>query len=212
VLAPTPIADPVINYIVLSLAFLFEGGSWLVSWRQFRADKGDLSYWQAMRRSKDPPSFMVLFEDSAALIGIVVAFLGIGAAELLDAPILDGVASVVIGLLLGGVAAILTRETKDLLIGERADPEIVASIRALAEQVPGVCNANGVFTVQLAPEQIVAALSLEFDDALTAPEIEKRVVSLEERVRQVHPEVIAIFIKPQTKARFHERERVGFGG
>jgi divalent metal cation (Fe/Co/Zn/Cd) transporter len=140
---------------------------------------------------------MVLFEDTAAIVGIAIAAAGIFAAERLDMPELDGVASVLIGVVLAVVAFILARESKELLIGERASERIGNSIRELAHSEPGVEAASGVFTVHLAPDQIVAALNLEFDDDLRAPQIECSVVSLERRVREKHPEVVALFVKPK---------------
>jgi cation diffusion facilitator family transporter len=211
VLAPAPIDNASVNYVVLALSFFFEGVSWRVALRAFRAAKGDLGYWQAVRRSKDPPSFMVLFEDSAALIGIVIAALGTFAADSLDRPALDGVASILIGLVLAFTASVLARESKGLLIGERADPQLADSIEALAISEPGVAGANGIMTVHLAPQQIVAALSLEFDDELRAPRIEAAVADLEQRVRERHPQVVALFVKPQTPGSFERSRRARFG-
>ena len=137
-----------------------------------RSTKGEQTYFQAIRQSKDPTTFTVLFEDSAALVGLVVAFVGIVAAQALEMPELDGVASIAIGLLLAMVAMILARETKGLLIGEAASPELQAAILRIAADDPIVDRANGVITVHLGPEQIVANLSVEFVDSASAPEIE----------------------------------------
>src|SRR3982751_208530 len=146
---PEPISDPRVNYVVLALAFGFEGISWLISLRQFRASKGDLGYYEAFRHSKDPPSFMVLFEDSAALVGILLAAGGIYGASALDMPVLDGVASILIGVVLGGIAVLLARESKSLLIGERADARLAESVLRIAAAEEGVESANGVLTTQL---------------------------------------------------------------
>ena len=208
---PEPIQDAYINYIVLGLSFVFEGLSWRIALRAFRAAKGDLSYWEAVRRSKDPPDFMVLFEDSAALIGIVIAALGIFAADTLQMPILDGVASIAIGLVLAFSASLLARESKGLLIGERADESIAASIKSVVDEERGVMGANGILTVQLAPNQIVVALSLEFADELRTPQIEASVARLENRIRERHPEVVALFVKPQTQGSFARSRRDRFG-
>lgn len=186
-----------VNYVVLALSLAFEGTSWWIALRNFRIKKGTRSYWRAVRESKDPPAFMVLFEDTAALVGIAIAAAGIFTAERMDMPELDGVASVLIGVVLAVVAFILARESKELLIGERASERIGNSIRELAHSEPGVEAASGVFTVHLAPDQIVAALNLEFDDDLQTPRIERSVVSLERRVREKHPEVVALFVKPK---------------
>src|SRR5262245_21781561 len=155
---------------------------------------------------------MVLFEDSAALIGIGLAFLGTWAAGAFHLPTLDGVASILIGLVLGGVAAILARETKSLLIGESALPEVETSIGRLASDDPDIRKVNGLITVHLAPTQIMAALSVEFDDKLNTAAIEDLVERLEERVRAACPEVVALFIKPQTPGRFQELRWRRLGG
>jgi cation diffusion facilitator family transporter len=199
---PMAIENVTVNYVVLALSFVFEGVSWRISQRGFRAAKGELGYWEAVRKSKDPSSFIVLFEDTAALIGIVVAALGIYLSEALQMPVLDGVASILIGLVLAGTAALLARESKGLLIGERADPGTAAAIEAIAASEPGVVAANGVLTIHLAPDQIVVALSLEFDDALTTLQIEAAVAGIEQRVCERFPEVVTLFVKPQTPGGF----------
>ncbi|MFP5406407.1 MAG: glycoside hydrolase family 99-like domain-containing protein, partial [Gammaproteobacteria bacterium] len=172
---------------------------------------GELGYYEAFRRSKDPPTFMVLFEDSAALIGILLAALGTFAAVRLDAPVFDGIASILIGLVLAAVSVLLARESKSLLIGERADRELGESILRIAGEQPSVASANGVLTVQLAPDQVVAALSLDFADDLRVSAIEEAVVEIERRVCEARPEVVALFVKPQTDRNFREHVRRRFG-
>jgi cation diffusion facilitator family transporter len=204
---PEPINDVHVSYLVLGLAFLFESGSWIVSLRQFNQARGSQGFVEAFRRSKDPPSFLVLFEDSAALIGILIAAAGTFVATEWEIPAADGVASILIGLLLAGVAVILARESKSLLIGERADRRLGDSILRIAAETPGVVRANGVLTVQLAPDQIVAALSLEFGDELRTTAIEQAVVALERQVRLRHPEVTSLFVKPQSASTYEARVR-----
>jgi cation diffusion facilitator family transporter len=208
ILQPAPIEYAAVNYVVLLLSFLFEGASWMLAVRTFGRAKGQLGFLEAARRSKDPPSFMVLFEDTAALIGIAIAAAGIFASEWLQMPALDGVASILIGAVLALVAGLLARETKELLIGERASERITNSILALAKDEPAVEGANGAMTVHLAPDQIVVALSLEFADDLRTTEIEASVISLEQRIRAHHPEVVSLFVKPQTRRTF-ERALAG---
>jgi cation diffusion facilitator family transporter len=208
---PEPISSPLVNYVVLGLAFVFEGGSWLVALRHFRNLKGDLGYYEAFRRSKDPPSFMVLFEDSAALLGILIAGAGIFATVHFRAPVFDGVASILIGIVLAATAMLLARESKSLLIGERADRELCDAIARIASAEPSVTRVHGVLTVQLAPNQIAAAISLEFADEARAPEIERRVTEIERKVRSAHPDVVALFVKPQTDRAFEEVVRRRYG-
>ena len=157
---PEPVEQAWINYLVLALAFLFEGISWVVAFRQYRAAMGDMGFFEAFRKSKDPPTFMVLFEDSAALVGIVLAAAGTYASSSLGMPALDGWASIAIGVVLAVVAVLLAGESKSLLIGERADRELSDSILRVAGAQPSVARANGLITVQMAPDQIVAARAL----------------------------------------------------
>src|SRR5262245_18520855 len=211
ILNPRSIEDAYVNYIVLGVALLFEGASWWIAVRSVDELKGEEGYFEAFQRSRDPPSFMVLFEDSAALIGIFIAFIGPWASATLGLPILDGVASILVAIVLATVAVILATETKSLLIGEPALPDVEASIKRLAAADPSIRQVNGVITVHLAPDQIMAALSLEFDDDLTTSAIEEKVEQLEERVRAAHAEVVALFIKPQRPGRFREVRRWRFG-
>jgi len=198
ILEPTPLERPAVIYIVLGVSLLFESASWVISIRAFRASKGAMSWWEAFRRSKDPPAFIVVFEDSAAILGIFVAAGGTAAALISGDPRWDGVASIAISIILAAVAGLLARESKELLIGERADPALSDAIMRTAAGIPGVCSANSIVTVQLAPSSIVATLSLDFFDYLRAPDIEKAVVELETRIKRAHPEVTALFVKPQS--------------
>lgn len=209
---PHVVEQPQVVFVVLGLAAVFEGGSWLVALREFRANQGDLGWWQAFRQSKDPTGFMVLFEDSAALIGIALAAGGTGLALATRDPRWDGIASLLIGALLAVVAALLARESKALLIGERGAPALSRAIMALARDVPDVAGANGIVTVQLAPDQVIVSLSLEFEDALTTPAIEKAIIALEARIRTAHPEVSALFVKPQSAVVARRRQQQGVSG
>jgi cation diffusion facilitator family transporter len=198
ILNPEPIQNPIVNYIVLGAAFIFDSISWVVALRAFRAAKGSLGWFEAIVKSKDPPGFIVLLEDSADLIGLALAFAGIFASTTLHMPVLDGVASIAIGLLLTAVAAVLARESKNLLIGERADPETVASMLSLVRRTPGVTRARELFTIHIAPEQIVAALSVDFDDEISAADVEAIVAKLDNEIRDAHPEVSTVLIKPES--------------
>ncbi len=202
-LDPTPIESPLVSYAVYGVAALFEGLSWFVALREFHRAKGNLGYFEAVRRSKDPPTFIVLFEDSAALLGLAIAATGTFAAGHFAMPALDGAASVGIALLLGLTALALARESKGLLIGEPASREVRRSILAIARRTPGIERAQLVFTVHLSPDQVIVALNLEFKDELNTPDIEHATRGLERAVHAAHPEVIAIFVKPQTASSPH---------
>jgi cation diffusion facilitator family transporter len=198
ILHPVPMIDPLVAYAVLGGSFVFEGSTWWIAHRHFAATKGGMGYYEAVRRSKDPPTFLILFEDGAALIGVAIALAGTLLANYLADPLFDGLASIGIGLLLAGVGAVIARETKGLLIGESASSKVDRSITAIAENEPDIEQANGVLTFQLGPSEVVVVLSLEFADDLRTPEIESIVTRLEQKIRTAHPEVIAVFVKPQT--------------
>ena len=205
VLDPVPLSNAIVNYVVLGIAFVFEGASWVVAIGEFRVAKGKRGYFEAVRQSKDPTMFMVLFEDSAALLGILIAGAGIAMSEAFERPVLDGVASIAIGILLGVVAMFLAREAKGLLMGEPAASDVVASICAIAREHGGVERSNGLFTVHLGPDQIVAAISVDFVDTLSAGDVERIVAAIEERVRAAHPEIVLLLIKPQSAVAFAKR-------
>jgi cation diffusion facilitator family transporter len=211
-LRPMPIERPWVIFIVLAVSLAFEGASWLVGMRAFRATKRSLGWWEAFRRSKDPPAFIVVFEDSAAILGLCAAAAGTAAALLTGDTRWDGVASLAIAAILAGVAGLLARESKALLIGERADPGLSDAIMRTASSIAGVCSANSIVTVQLAPRNVIATLSLDFFDYLRAPDIERAVVELEARVRSAHPEVSALFVKPQSVQVAAERLADGSSG
>lgn len=198
VLHPSAMEKPLVNYIVLGLAGLFEGASWIVAFREFRARKGKRGYLEAAQQTKDPTTLIVFLEDSAALIGVLIALAGTFAAQTFDEPVYDGVASIAIGLLLAVVALFLARENKQLLIGESANASTIKSIEALAREEPSVHNLNGLLTFQVSPRQVIAALSIHFADGQDADDIEKAVERLEHRIREKHPDVLMLLVKPQT--------------
>jgi divalent metal cation (Fe/Co/Zn/Cd) transporter len=169
--------------------------------------KGDRGYAEAVRQCKDPSVFTVLFEDPAALLGLFIAFIGISAAQIFDTPEFDGVASIGISLILGVTAIILARESKSLLMGETALPEIEEQILDIANLDPDIQNANGVLTVQMGPKQIVAGLSVEFEDHVQAPEIEACVERIEAALKKANPDIVMLFVKPQTTGTWEARAR-----
>jgi cation diffusion facilitator family transporter len=204
-LHPEPMVHPGINYAVLAASMVFEGTSWLVALRDFRKCKGDNSYFQAFRRSKDPTTFTVLFEDSAALVGLLIALLGIGASQWLAMPQLDGVASIAIGCVLAVSSLLLARETKGLLIGESAHAQVRDDILRIAGADDDIRSANGVLTVQMGPDEVVAALSAEFHDELDTTRIEACVNRIEAAIKTAHPDVSVLFVKPQAREVWEQR-------
>ncbi|MEN8143777.1 MAG: cation diffusion facilitator family transporter [Gemmatimonadota bacterium] len=192
---PTPAGDPTVAFIVLGLAFVFEGLAWLVAWREFQHSKGDVTAWRAIRRGKDPTAFAVLLEDTAALAGIVVAAAGIWAARILEMPALDGVASVVIGLILATVAVVLARETRGLLVGEAAEETLVRGVRSIVEEDDSVAEVVRMLTMHVGPEDVVVNLDLRFLPELDATGIGEAVARLEEHIKHSFPQVRYLFME-----------------
>ncbi len=198
--APEPIENPWVNYLVLGLAILFEGGSWWVALKAFNRERAGRSLIRSVQDSKDPTIFTVLFEDTAALTGLVIAFIGVIASQAFDLPILDGVASVAIGGVLAITAAFLAFETQSLLTGEAADPATREGIAALAEAEPGVVGLNDLRTMHFGPTEILVAISLDFQDDLSAAEVESTVARLEHRIRAAYPQAGRIYVEAQSLA------------
>jgi divalent metal cation (Fe/Co/Zn/Cd) transporter len=171
-----------------------------VAFRNFRRAKlEDDGIFEAIQESKDPPAFIVLLEDSAALIGLLIALAGIGAADYFDRPEFDGAASIGIGLLLAATAYLLARESKSLLIGEAASPEVERAIRRIVAADPAVNKIARLWTLHLAPDQIVAVMELDFA-SISGGELEEAIERIQSRVRSQVPQVISTFIKPPDPA------------
>ncbi len=198
---PEPITRPLVNFVVLGLALLFEGGSWWFAWQAFSTSRTGRSLWTEITDSKDPTSFMVLLEDSAALLGIAIAAVGTGLALYLDDPRIDGMASILIGIVLGVVAIILARESKELLIGERASPELSDAIRATATKDKCIEEVVEITTAQLAPDQVIATLGVIIDPSLHVPEVEQLIYRLEKAIKVRHPQLLKVFVRPQSRER-----------
>ena len=196
---PEPVENPMINYVVLGLALVFESGAWFFAFKEFSQSKGQWSYLQAVQRGKDPTIFMVLFEDSAAVLGLIVAFLGIWLGQLTGIVYLDGIATVIIGLILGATAVWLAYETKGLLIGERANQEVVESIREMAKQLSGVTHVNEVLTMHMGPEFILVNLSVDFRDGVPSEVVEECVAQLDASIKGKHPSVKRVFIEAEAR-------------
>ncbi|MHC4089748.1 MAG: cation diffusion facilitator family transporter [Planctomycetota bacterium] len=198
VLNPHPIQHVGVIYIVLLIAMVFEGGAWWFALRGFRATKGSRGYFEAVRAGKDPTMFVVLFEDSAALLGLTVAFIGIGLGQLTGNPYFDGAASIVIGLVLGAVACLLAWETKGLLIGEAADPEVQRRIREIVSAHPGIKRVNELITVHMGPQSILVNLSVDFADELSSNAVEAAAADFNRRIKQAVPEVRRVFVEAES--------------
>jgi cation diffusion facilitator family transporter len=207
ILNPAPIESPLWNYVVLILAVIFESYSFYIAFKAFQSAKGEQVFWRAIHSSKDPTTFTVLFEDSAALLGLVVALVGVYLAHEFDNPYFDGSASIVIGGILAAVAVLLAYETKGLLIGEGADPEMLRQIRRLAETDHAVERVNRALTMYFGPHTVLLAMDLRFRNNLSAAELEEAVDRLEDAIRKRHRDVKHIFIESDSlPSTYHSEE------
>jgi len=197
---PEQAMSPLIAYGVLAVAFCLEGWSTLAAFREFQEAKGDIGWIEAIRRSKDPPTFIVLLENGAAMAGIIAATAGLALAQASGNPFYDGAASVVIGVILGFTAMVLAYESKGLLIGEAADPEIVSGLRKLATGKEGIVGVGHVLTVHSAPDQITAMINVDFVDTISAGDVERIVGEVEKEAHRRWPKVRRLFIRPMQNA------------
>lgn len=193
-LRPSPLTDPTASYVVLAIAFVVESVSLAIAGKEFWATKEQQGVWQAVYTSKDPTIFVVLCEDAAALGGLVIAFGGIFLGHQFHAPALDGVASLVIGGILAAVAVYLVYESKGLLVGESAAPEIVQSIQTLAAGDPVVEGIQPPLTMHFGPHDVLLNMSLQFRPGLSGVELVAAVERLEKAIHAAHPSITRIFI------------------
>jgi cation diffusion facilitator family transporter len=199
VLHAEPLTNVAVNYIVLAAAILFEAGAFYVAYKEFAKEKGDLGLLEAVHRGKDPSLFVVLFEDGAAMLGLLVALAGIALAQVTGNPIFDGIASMVIGLILGGTAFWLAYETKSLLIGESASNWVVDGIRDLLASQADIKSVNEVATLHMGPDFILVAVSADFADGMSADELERRVTTLTREIKAIDPSVRRVFIEAERR-------------
>jgi cation diffusion facilitator family transporter len=196
ILHPEKSGSPLIAYVVLSVSFALEGWSTWEAIREFGKTRGNRSWIRAIQDSKDAPTIVILLENSGAMAGLVIAALGIAISQWTHNPFWDGLASVLIGTVLAGLAIILLIEAKGLLIGESADPELVEALRQSAQQHDGVNQVVDVLTVHHAPDQIVAIIDADFDDTISAGDVERLVRDIETTVAKQFPVVTRLYIRP----------------
>lgn len=201
VMDPHPIENPYINYIVLGLAMIFEAGAWYTAYKEFKKQKGRRGYVEAVRKEKDPTTFVVLFEDSAALLGLFVAFVAIWIGQVTGNYVYDGVASIIIGAILAVTAAWLAYETKGLLIGESASREIVKEIRETAVSLDEIDTVNEVLTMHMGPNFILANVSVDFKNYLDAEAIEQTIQQLDRTLKSRFPRIKRVFIEAEGRTK-----------
>jgi len=209
ILHPSEIDNVIVNYIVLGLAILFEGFSFVIALKEFKHVKGQLTYIEAVKQGKDPSIFVVLFEDGAALLGLFVALIGIALVQYTGILIFDGIASVIIGLILGVTAFILAIETKGLLIGESADPAIVKAIHEMVDELEPIERTNEVLTMHMGPEYILVNVSADFSPNASSDDVEQSIAILDKKIKERFPQVKRIFVEAESREHFlvtHEEE------
>jgi len=196
--SPQPISNPIWNYSILGLAIVFEGWAWNVAYQEFKKTIGSQSLWTAIKNSKDPTIFTVLLEDTAALVGLLVAIIGIYLSQALNIPELDGIASIIIGVILAMVAVILSIECKGLLIGEAASKETRLDIENIIRSEDDILALNELLTMHMGPEDILLNISVDFKDGLPAEQIEKTISRLEQQIKKQQPSIKRLFIEVQS--------------
>lgn len=196
---PEEIRSPHINYIILTLAMIFEGFAWYIAYKEFNRIRGNTGLFEAVSHSKDPTVFTVLFEDTAAMLGLIVAFIGIWLSANLGLSWADGVASILIGIILAGTAILLAYETKGLLIGEAASPAIIADIKSIIDKRKSILYVNELRTMHMGPNDILLAISIDFKDDMTAVDVERKIGDLEREIKSKYSEIKHLFIEVQKK-------------
>jgi cation diffusion facilitator family transporter len=195
---PEPIENPLWNYLVLGIAFIFDGASFVIALRSFNKKRGSEPFWSAVKKSKDPASFVILFEDAADVIGLIIAFAGVYLGHNLHAPYYDGIASIFIGLILTSVSIVLARESRSLLMGETASPEVLDDIVGLAKDDAAVINVKPPLSMFMGPEEIILVLEVDFKPGLTINEILSATKKLRKIIREKYPNFRRIFIEAES--------------
>ena len=201
--APEPIRDAFWNYVVLAFAFVFESISLGIALRQFLREHPGRPFWQALHNSKDPTTFTVIAEDSAALAGLVIAALGIWSSEAFGIPELDGAASLLIGVLLAGVAVLLIRESRGLLVGEGIQPATAKAVRAMASEEKAVAAAGPVLSMYIGAQEALVTMEITLREGTSAADAAHAIRRIEQRVRERFPTIRRIYIEPVLAAGDH---------
>lgn len=195
---PSAITDPFWNYIVLGIAIVFDGISFITALKEFNRQRGDQPFWRAVRRSKDPSTFVVLFEDAADVLGLIIAFLGVYLGHAYNNHYFDGIASILIGIILTIISLLLARESRSLLMGESADKEVLNKVISLTEADPSVSRiAAKPLSMYMAPEEIFLVLKAVFHTNLTTVEIIEAIERIKKTIQKEYPTITRIFVEPE---------------
>jgi len=199
-LHPHPVESPIINYVVLGLAMIFEGVAWTIAAKEFNRGRGKWGVFEAVRRHKNPVSFLVLFEDSAAMLGLVVAFAALLAGQLTGLAFFDGIASICIGVILAVTALWLAIETKGLLLGEAANRDVVRQIREIVGSDKSVSRVNEVLTMHVGPDFILANISVRFKQGLSGEDVQTSIERMDREIKAGCENVERVFIEAEREA------------
>ncbi|PIQ20182.1 MAG: cation transporter [Cytophagales bacterium CG18_big_fil_WC_8_21_14_2_50_42_9] len=194
---PSIIENPKWNYIVLGIAFVFDGISFITALREFNRQRAGTPFWSAVRASKDPSTFVVLFEDAADLLGLTVAFLGVFLGHYFQEPRFDGIASIMIGIILTAISALLLKESRSLLMGETADPETLREVTKLTAANPSVLKVSPPLSMYMAPEEVILVLPVSFREEVNSREITQAIVQIRKTIQQKFPLFKQIYVEPE---------------
>jgi cation diffusion facilitator family transporter len=194
---PEIIKDPKWNYIVLAFAFVFDGISFITALKEFNKQRGSIPFWKFVNLSKDPSTFVVVFEDAADVLGLIVAFLGVFLGHQLQNPYFDGAASIIIGLLLTFISVMLARESRSLLMGETAEKSLLDKISVIVKKDPAIKDVQSPLSMYMAPEEVLVLLKVNFERELNSNEIASSIQRIRENVQREHPDVKQLYIEPE---------------
>ncbi|MBO0931447.1 cation diffusion facilitator family transporter [Fibrella aquatilis] len=195
---PEQIENPIWNYVVLSVALVLDGYSLYTALTAFNQQRGNRPFWQSVIDSKDPATFTVLFEDAADVLGLLIALAGVVLGQVFNNPYFDGIASILIGLLLVGISVVLARESKSLLMGEGVDDDTKAQLIALTTADPAVVSVLNMHTIYMSPNEVVVMQRVAFDPALTADLVSYAIHRISNTLRTELPDIKQIFVEPGT--------------
>jgi len=194
---PEQMQDPKWNYIVLAFAFVFDGISFITAVKEFNKQRGSIPFWKYVRISKDPSTFVVVFEDAADVLGLIVAFLGVFLGHYLNNPYFDGAASIIIGILLTFISVMLARESRSLLMGESADAELLGEIRKIVEQDHSIKVTQDQLSMYMAPEELLLLLKVRFEGDQDGNQIVASIQRIRQEIQKNFPDVKQIYIEPE---------------
>lgn len=198
IMKPEPLGHTTVSYIVLLLSLLFEGTSLVIAVKAFNQVRGGLSWWDAIVKSKDPSNFLILFEDGAAVAGLIIVGICLYLNQRCHLPVLDGVASLLVGLILIGVSAILARESRSLLMGEGISPESRSRIISLVEQDAAVLKVMHLLSTYQSPDEIILMLIVAFKEDMNTAEINEAVDRIRDTVKAEFGLIRFVMVQPET--------------